>query len=63
MHRMIEIHSKYDNVHINVMFYALNCINNHVLSCLDCMLSSNTLKSILLAFFEIVLKVIQVFSL
>ena len=36
---MIEIHSKYDNMHINVMFYALICINNHVLSCLDCMLS------------------------
>ena len=39
MHRMIEMHSKYDNMHINVMFYALNCINNHVLSCYDCMLS------------------------
>ena len=23
----------YDNMHINVMFYALNCINTHVLSC------------------------------
>ena len=39
MHRMIEMHSKYDNMHINVMFYALNCINNHFLSCYDCMLS------------------------
>ena len=36
---MIEMHSKYDNMHIKVMFYALNCINNHVLSCYDCMLS------------------------
>ena len=36
---MIEMHSKYDNMHINVMFYALNCMNNHVLSCQDCMLS------------------------
>ena len=27
---MIEMHSKYDNMHINVMFYALFCINNHV---------------------------------
>ena len=26
MHRMIEMHSKYDNMHINVMFFALNCI-------------------------------------
>ena len=32
---MIEMHSKYDNMHINGMFYALFCINNHVLSCLD----------------------------
>ena len=36
---MIEMHSKYDNMHTNGMFYALICINNHVLSCLDCMLS------------------------
>ena len=28
------MHSKYDNMHINVVFYALICINNHVLSCL-----------------------------
>ena len=42
---MIEMHSKYDNMHINVMFYALNCINNHVLSCLDCMLSENDRNS------------------
>ena len=40
MHEMIEMHSNYDNMHINVMFYALNCMNNHVLSCYDCMLSS-----------------------
>ena len=39
LHRMIEMHSKYDNMHINGMFYALFCINNHVLSCYDCMLS------------------------
>ena len=30
---MIEMHSKYDKMHINGMFYALFCINNHVLSC------------------------------
>ena len=36
---MIEMHSKYDNMHTNGMFYALFCINNHVLSCYDCMLS------------------------
>ena len=27
---MIEIHSKYDNMHENEMVYALICINNHV---------------------------------
>ena len=28
---MIEMHSKYDNMHTNGMFYALFCINNHAL--------------------------------
>ena len=27
---MIEMHSKYDNMHINGIFYALFCINKHV---------------------------------
>ena len=27
---MIEMHSKYDNMHINGMFYALFCISNRV---------------------------------
>ena len=27
---MIEIHSKYDNMHTNGIFNVLNCINNHV---------------------------------
>ena len=35
---MIEMHSKYDSMHTNVMFYDLFFINNHVLSC--CMLST-----------------------
>ena len=33
------MHSKYDNMHINGIFYALFCINNHVLLGSDCMLS------------------------
>ena len=33
------MHSKYDNMHINGMFYALFCINNLVLSCSVCTLS------------------------
>ena len=27
---MIEMHSKYDNMHVNGIFYALICINNHI---------------------------------
>ena len=36
---MIDIHSKYDNMNKNVMFYGLICINNHVISGINCMLS------------------------
>ena len=31
--------SKYDNLHINGMFYALICINHHVNTSISCMLS------------------------
>ena len=47
MHEMIDMHSKYDNMHENGMFYALICINNHIVTCLNCMLfvgSNNALK-------------------
>ena len=30
---------KYDNMHTNRIFNALNCINDHVNSCKNCMLS------------------------
>ena len=33
LHQMIDMHSKYDNMHKNEMFYALICINNHVIAC------------------------------
>ena len=36
---MIDIHSKYDNMHKNEMFYTLICINNHIISCIIHMLS------------------------
>ena len=36
---MIEMQSKYDNMHKNGMFYALIYINNHIFVCQDCMLS------------------------
>ena len=36
---MMEMHSKYDNMHENRIFNALNYINNHLNSCINCMLS------------------------
>ena len=42
---MIDMHLKYDNMHKNGMFYALICINNHVIACLGCMLSRNALEA------------------
>ena len=32
---MIDMHSKNDNMHTNGMFYALICINNHIIACYD----------------------------
>ena len=39
LHEMIEMYLKYDNMHTNRIFNALNCINNHVNSYTNCMLS------------------------
>ena len=36
---MIDIRSKHDNMHKNEIFYASICINNHIISCVNCMLS------------------------
>ena len=36
---MIIMKSKYDNMHNNRIFYALICINNHVITGINCMLS------------------------
>ena len=36
------MHSKYDNMYKNVMFYALICIYNHIIVCINCMLSLGT---------------------
>ena len=38
---MIEIYLKYDNMHIFGIINALNCINNHVISCVNSMLSED----------------------
>ena len=37
-HRMIYMHSKYDNIHKNGIVYALVYINNHIIRCKICML-------------------------
>ena len=44
MHETIDITSKYDNMHKNKMFNALIFINNHIISCIDYMLSMGELK-------------------
>ena len=38
---MIDMHLKFDNMHKNRIFYALIFINNHIISCIDFMLSTN----------------------
>ena len=36
---MIDMHSKFDNMHKNEMFYALLCINSHVITSINYVLS------------------------
>ena len=36
---MIEMHSKYDIIHENGIFYAIICINNHIIVFINCVLS------------------------
>ena len=36
---MIDMRSKYDNMHKNGIFYALICINNHIVACVNYVLS------------------------
>ena len=38
LHKMIDMHSKYDNMHTNRIFNILICINDHVNSCINFML-------------------------
>ena len=39
MYEMVDMHSKYDNMHKNGIFYAKICINNHIIICINYMLS------------------------
>ena len=41
---MIDVHSKYDNMHKNEMFYALIYINNYVITSISCMLLNDNLR-------------------
>ena len=38
--KMIEMYLKYDDMYTNVILNAFICINNHINSCIKCMLSS-----------------------
>ena len=33
LHEIVDMYSKYDNMHTTKMFYALICINNHAIAC------------------------------
>ena len=44
MYEMIDMHSKYDNMHTNGLFYALICINDNIFSYIIYMLSINFLN-------------------
>ena len=40
LYKMVEIYLKYDNMHITRTINAFICINNHVNSCVNSMLST-----------------------
>ena len=41
---MIDIHSNYDKMHKNEIFYALICINNYIILCVNFMLSGRDFR-------------------
>ena len=41
LHKMLDMHLKYDNMYTNRIFNALICINNHINSYINCMLSND----------------------
>ena len=44
LHRMIDMHLKFDKMHINGMFYALIFIINHLITSINCMLSHRSCR-------------------
>ena len=49
---MIDIHSKHDNMNKNKIFCAIICINNHIISYVNCMLSYYTCDKVPIHHFE-----------
>ena len=47
LHKMIEIYLKHDNMHTYIIFNTLNCINNYINLCTNCMLSEANISIIL----------------
>ena len=39
LHKLIDMHLRYDNMHTYRTYNALICINDHVNLCINCMLS------------------------
>ena len=39
LHRIMNMHSKYDNMHKNEIIYVVKCTNNHVISSVSNILS------------------------
>ena len=55
LNKMIDMHLKFNNMHINRILNALNCINNHLNSCINYMLSiTSTYNAEHMYFFNIV---------
>ena len=50
LNEMIDLHSKYDNMHKNGIFYTLICIKKPIISCVNCMLLVKSYKEEILLF-------------
>ena len=48
---MIDVYSKFDNMHKNGMFYALIFINSHIILCIIFMLSTMFVGFVVLAIY------------
>ena len=53
LHKMIEMYLKYDNMHTNRKINAFICINNHINSFINFMLSVTPLKDLLWIYLDL----------